>query len=332
MNSPRPDASNPKDQDTASAEWLLQNDDSPRAAAPKPVLPPGAGEEFEFADEPKDLSGPLDSTGDFELVDPPSDPPAVPVKPPSAKAAAAPIRENPAAPSAGPRPHPRPRPSQSAPARPAVEEVWTRTAEWRQTLVVLAAWAFAMFGLLFFAATAELFGMSVLVLLFGFFGGIILSYPIFITLERPVRITPEQAARDYFGALSHYLPHYRRMWLLLSTRGRTSAHFASFEEFRTYWTGMLDRLRRRSRAGRLTPLVFQVIDFEGDKSADKSEMNARFKIKVLVSDGRDERHVLSVALQRSFVRGPDAMWYLDDGTFPEYDTPQTPRKPNHSKS
>ena len=343
MNSPRPDASDRKDLETAAAEWLLQDDDSSRPAAPAPVRPPDAGEEFELADVPSAPSPPPDSSDDFELVELPPDPPDVPVRPPAAKANAAPTPEKPAEPQADPRPRPRagrvapptpekparpqadsrPRPpaGRVAPPRPAVEEVWSRAAEWRQTLLVLAAWAFAMFGLLFFAATAELFEMTVLVLLLGFVGGIVLSYPILITLERPVRITPEQAARDYFGALSHRFPHYRRMWLLLSTRGHTSKHFASFEEFRAYWVGLLNRLRE-SYAGRFTALVFRVTEFQGEKSAGRSEMDVRFKLKVLVSDREDEKPVLAVVLQRSFVRGPDEMWYLDDGTLPEHALPQ----------
>jgi hypothetical protein len=329
MTSPRPDASDRKDLDTASAEWLLQTDDSSRPAPPKPVLPPGAGEEFELADVPSDRPPPPSSDDDFELVDLPSDPPQAPVQPPAARAKAAPVPENPAKSSTETRPRPRAR--LAAPDRPAVEEVWTRAAEWRQTLLVLAAWAFAIFGLLFFAARAELFEMSLLVLFVGFLGGVILSYPILITLERPVRITPEQAARDYFGALSHHLPHYRRMWLLLSTRGRTSAHFDSFEEFKAYWMGLRDRLRK-SYAGRFAPLIFRVKDFEGDKSADKSEMKARFKVKVFVSGRDDEKPVLSVPLQRGFVRGPDGMWYLEDGTLPENEAPQREKKRPYSEN
>jgi len=328
MNSPRPDASDRKDLETASAEWLLQ-DDSSRPAAPAPVRPPGAGEEFELADVPSAPSPPPDSSDDFELVEVPPDPLDVPVRPPAAKATAAPTPEKPAGPQADSRP--RPPAGRVAPPRPAVEEIWSRAAEWRQTLLVLAAWAFAMFGLLFFAATAELFEMTVLVLLLGFVGGIVLSYPILITLERPVRITPEQAARDYFGALSHRFPHYRRMWLLLSTRGRTSKHFASFEEFRAYWAGLLNRLRE-SYAGRFTALVFRVTEFQGEKSAGRSEIDVRFKLKVLVSEREDEKPVLAVVLQRSFVRGPDEMWYLDDGTLPEHAIPQGAKQGAHSEN
>ncbi|MBV8488136.1 MAG: hypothetical protein JO161_07640, partial [Planctomycetaceae bacterium] len=274
QNGPRPDASDRKDLETASAEWLLQNDDSSRPAAPKPVLPPGAGEEFELADVPSDRSEAVRSAG---WTDPDS-------------------------PRSGPY-QSRPQVGRGALARPVVQETWSRAAEWRQTLLVLAAWAFTMFGLLFFAARGELFGMTVLVLLLGFVGGMILSYPLFITLERPVRLTPEQAARDYFGALSHRFPHYRRMWLLLSTRGCTSEHFSSFEEFKAYWMRVVDRLRQ-TYTSRFTSLVFKVMEFQGEKSAGRSEMDARFKLKVLVSEGEEERPVLTIALQRSFVRGP----------------------------
>src|SRR5208283_4988110 len=201
-----------------------------------------------------------------------------------------------------------------APPRPAVEEIWSRAAEWRQTLLVLAAWAFAMFGLLVFAATAELFEMTVLVLFLGFAGGIVLSYPILITLERPVRITPEQAARDYFGALSHHFPHYRRMWLLLSARGRTSPQFASYEGFKAYWIARLGQLHK-GHAGRFSPLVFQVEEFHAEKSAGKTEIDARFRLRVLVRGRRGEGPIGSMLLERSFVRGPDGMWYLNEGTL-----------------
>ncbi len=56
----------------------------------------------------------------------------------------------------------------------------------------------------------------------GAVGLLLLCYPLFITMERPIRITPEQAVNDYYAALSHSIPHTRRMWLLLSEEGRYS--------------------------------------------------------------------------------------------------------------
>ena len=68
--------------------------------------------------------------------------------------------------------------------------------------------------------------------------------------------------------LSHHVPHFRRMWLLLSTAGRISAAFGSFEGFKGYWKEQLARLRK-GHAGPLTPLVFEVINFKAEKSAGK---------------------------------------------------------------
>ena len=95
---------------------------------------------------------------------------------------------------------------------------------------------------------------------------VFLAYPILITLERPVRMTPEQAVRDYYGALSHHMPHFRRMWLLLSKAGRISSAFGSFEGFKNYWKDRLASVRE-GHAGSLTPLVFDVSEFQAEKSA-----------------------------------------------------------------
>ena len=110
-----------------------------------------------------------------------------------------------------------------------VEETWSRWAEWGPTAFFIACWLGVVLFVVYLLFGMEAYGLAFLTL-FG--GGIIaigLSYPILITLERPVRITPEQAVRDYYGALSHHVPHFRRMWLLLSTAGRTSTAYGSLE-------------------------------------------------------------------------------------------------------
>jgi hypothetical protein len=199
---------------------------------------------------------------------------------------------------------------------PAVEQVWSRMAEWGSTLLVLLGWGAAMLLVFYFAISAELYGLSALIVGVGILGAALLSYPLLITLERPVRVTPEQAARDYFAALSHHFPHYRRMWLLLSAQGRVSPQFASYEGFKNYWSKRLEKFRE-GHAGRFSPLVFKVEDFRADKSAGKSEINARFKVKILVRGRREEGPIWSLPAERSFVRGPDGMWYLNDGSLAE---------------
>ena len=99
----------------------------------------------------------------------------------------------------------------------------------------------------YFLWSVENLAPAFLTLVVGAVGAITLSYPILITLERPVRVTPEQALRDYYAALSHHLPHFRRMWLLLSTAGRISNAYGSFEGFKAYWTDRLRNPPRRTR-------------------------------------------------------------------------------------
>jgi hypothetical protein len=173
-----------------------------------------------------------------------------------------------------------------------------------------------MFFLLYFTLPAELYELSAIIFVAGSLCAVLLSYPILITLERPVRVTPEQAARDYFGALSHHLPHYRRMWLLLSASGRVSAHFASYEGFKQYWNTRLNQLRQ-GHVGPLSPLVFLVEEFQSEKSAGRTKIDGRFKVRVFIRGRRSEGPIQSFSLERSFARGPDGMWYLDDGTLPE---------------
>jgi hypothetical protein len=289
MNSPEPTADNRKDPEIAAAELLFQDTELPASSKPAgPLIGAGSSEGFELADISEHSASP----------------------PASSQAA-------PAGQAASARPaDARPRGRMVAPEAPAVEQVWSRGSEWGSTFVVLACWIAAIFVIAYFTLGADLLGITGLILLLGGLGAVVLSYPILITLERPVRMTPEQAARDYFGALSHHFPHYRRMWLLLSARGRTSPQFASYEGFKAYWIARLGQLQE-GHAGRFSPLVFQVEEFHAEKSAGKTEIDARFRLRVLVRGRRGEGPIWSQLLERSFVRGPDDMWYLNEGTLAE---------------
>ncbi len=189
MNGPQSKSEKPKDQEIGAAEWLFQ--DGPPASSTRPAGPAigtGSSEGFDLVDMPAPIA------------------PALPGSPLASKGPAEFTR-----PSDAP-----PRTRMVAPAAPAVEQVWSRGSEWAPTLVILGSWILAILALVYFLGEAELYGTAGLLLLIGGLVAVVLCYPIVITLERPVRVTPEQAARDYFGALSHHFPHYRRMWLLLA--------------------------------------------------------------------------------------------------------------------
>ena len=134
----------------------------------------------------------------------------------------------------------------------SVEQVWSRGRNgdgtwrsWRPSLVITGlvfAWLISA-GSYMLALVSVLAGGAVFILC---------SYPILISLERPVRITPEQAVKDFYGSLSHHVPHFRRMWLLLSTGGRNSGHFSTFPEFKTI-LGRPARQAPRGARGAIQP-------------------------------------------------------------------------------
>ena len=149
-----------------------------------------------------------------------------------------------------------------------VQETWSRWAEWGPNLIAVAAWLAVALFLAYFVFGQEFYALAFVLFIVGLLVAVVLSYPMLITLERPVRITPEQAIRDYYGALSHHVPHLRRMWLLLSTAGRVSTAFGSFEGFKGYWHGptgpAAKGTRRAAHPARFRDRQFQVGEKRGE--------------------------------------------------------------------
>lgn len=290
------------ERDSADANWIFQEDaERSRPPGPEPAPEPHTpGDDYDLIEA--EGGAPSRSVPEPEL-----EPDLAP--PPRAAVEVSATREQ-----ATPRV---PRPERGAnDARARVDPVWSRWGEWWPTILSLlligsitAALAYATFDL-------DDLTLSLAVVVVGGLLALVVSYPIVITMERPVRVTPEQAVNDYFGALCHHRPHYRRMWLLLSTEGRICGEYGSFEGFRSYWTRRLDQLRA-GRASRWTPLVFQIEGFESEKSAGKSEIDVRFSVSVFARGQRDQGPITTVPLAISLVRGPDRMWYLNRGTLPQ---------------
>jgi hypothetical protein len=290
-----PAESQPK---VADAALLFQNSAHSASSSPpqqaSPESPAGSGEVFDLVDVPE-------WAADWSPTQFPSPPRARPGAPASGE------------PGSGAKPD---RPGAAA-LNPSelVEQPWSRWAEWGPNLIALVAWVLVLLVLVYFVFGQEFYALSVVLLLVGSLVAVVLSYPMLITLERPVRVTPEQALRDYYGALSHHVPHLRRMWLLLSTAGRISAAFGSFEGFKGYWHEQLAQLRA-GHAGQLTPLVFEIANFKSEKSAGKSRIDVTFTVNVSVRGRRSAGPIHTIPASTSLVRGPDNMWYLDNGTLP----------------
>jgi len=292
---PREGPKHDRKPEIAAADWLFKDDPGAKSPkqSPNPALTSGPSEVFDLAEEPSS----------DELT-----PPIPPIPP-------IPEREKPVAKpreSRTERAQDKPRLEPSA----LVEQTWSRSAEWGPNLLIVGGWLVLLFSVVYFflSGLEHMIGPVFFTLVLGGLVAVVLSYPILITLERPVRVTPEQAVRDYYSALSHHLPHLRRMWLLLSTSGRISNAYGSFEGFKGYWR---DRLRnlREGHAGPWTPLVFEIVNFKADKSAGQTMIDAEFTLKISVRGKRDAGAIHTIPMRIALVRGPDKMWYLENGTL-----------------
>jgi hypothetical protein len=280
---------------------------------PEPPAPEDSGNEPPIADAARFFDDEPASSrpGEAPLLPPPgADPGAYDLEQVEEHAPAAPHEGQPSAPVLPRKKRAESRPSSAEHAEEAtVDEVWSRRAEWGPNLALMALVGFVDLLLVYSTSSFLLFFAGIVAL-------VVLSYPIMITLERPVRITPEQAVGDFYGALSHYVPHFRRMWLLLSSAGRTSSEFNTYQGFKNYWKARLAQLRG-DRAGTFTPLVFKIEEFKSEKSAGLDAVEATFTVQVYLARKGTEELIHSIPVEAGLVRGSDQMWYLNRGTLPD---------------
>jgi hypothetical protein len=204
------------------------------------------------------------------------------------------------------------------PPRAAVSRVWTRGAEWNADLARLAALAGAAVIVIYGLTSVGHWIPAFLMLMVSLGLAACLAYPLVITLERPVRMTPDRAVRDYYAALSHSFPHYRRMWLLLSDKGHSTGGVTSEADLRAYWKARRHALSRNGRPW-LPALLFDVMDYKGQKAGGKAEVEAEVTIEVRESstDGSLKPAIGRFQFPLTLARGPDNQWYLDSGLIPQ---------------
>ncbi len=297
---PKKRPAEPKDE--ADATYLFGESIGPEPTEDGPTVEHVHDQGYEVEDLDEDLKAPV---------------PPVPVAPSAPSPRKKPERverEPEEADDPGPKPKPRPKAKRSEAEESPVSEPWSRGAEWGSTLLVVAVSLIVTFGLLYATFSPTSIGLMVLILVGGLAVTLALAYPIFITLERPVRMTPEQALKDFYGALSHKRPHYKRMWLLLSDRGKTTGPFDGFGAFQTYWRKTLTELKSRAPKG-AGMLSFSVVDFKSEKSAGQTVIDGTATIHARA--GSEEAPVAVYRGKMWFVKGPDRMWYLNQGTLPE---------------
>ncbi len=177
-NDPSDGAGKDREPEIAAADLLFRDDPVKKPSKPA-VDPAHVGESGEVFDLAPPLTSEPEPTGSAPAPIPARPKPADRPRVAAPRPVAEPTREDP---------------------RDLVEEVWSRQGEWGPTLLLLAAWLIGLAVFLFFAIGILPYGLTFLALLIGGAGAFLISYPILITLERPIRMTPEQAVRDYYGA------------------------------------------------------------------------------------------------------------------------------------
>lgn len=276
------------DKDHADADWLKRDEAETPQPPPPQQIPVAPDEAYEI--EGGEPGGDVDET-------------AAPIVPPVPEPAPRQARPRAAdKPAAG---------SEAA----TVDVVWTRWGEWGPDVVRLGLAALVTLFLLYLTVSSLYFLLAFLVLVVGAAVMAVLFYPLAITFERPVRVTPEQAVKDYYGALSHSVPHYRRMWLLLSSAGRSCPEYVTFEAFESYWRNRLTALDD-GVSKRFNPLRFEVEDFRSEKSKGQTAIDGTFTLNVR-HRRRPDQTVRSFRIALGLVKGPDRMWYLNRGTLPK---------------
>ena len=308
-SAPPPSGDDPKK--IADADWLMRESakSNPKPKPKQEPAPPAPARALDEDDHSYDLAA-----GDDELftVDDPQSPPVPPPVVPKEPRWAKPKDEWEVTDSDVPD-HEEEDEDDSG-----VDQIWTRGAEWGSHLFWVGMAAASVVFVVYRAIDATYFKLAFFLLFVGGIAVLVLCYPIFISLERPVRITPEQAAKDYFAMLSYPIPFFPRMWLLLSNAGRTSSEYSSYSQFKRYWKRKLGTLQG-GKGGFVNPLIFKVENFSSSKSVGQTALNAKYTLKVFRGEpASGSKEVASFLMSTGLVKGPDRRYsgIFSSGTLP----------------
>jgi hypothetical protein len=142
----------------------------------------------------------------------------------------------------------------------------------------------------------------------------IMGYLIAISLDRPVRTLAEQGVREYFEALDHHLPNFRRMYLLLTDEAKQVPELSTYSRFRAYWMYRLALLRPPEAGTR--PVVAKVKKFNAQYNSSRTWARATYILEFYLR-GLEGEPVATFDMKADLVKAADGMWYLNEGRIPE---------------
>ena len=193
---------------------------------------------------------------------------------------------------------------------PEVDPLYSRTDESRITLIIfsgvfLAGWINLLVDFIYipyFPTMVWLTGFS--------YAG----YRFVITVEAPVRTTPEQGLREFFGAFCHRFPNYRRMYDFLTGDERSSSKWGAEPRkgFRRYWLEQKREILGEGYPCRAVDYRMERVHTEYNKQRNFSRIECRL---TLFPRGHAESGQTR-PLQMTLAKGADNCWYLNEGRLP----------------
>lgn len=137
-------------------------------------------------------------------------------------------------------------------------------------------------------------------------------YRMCLILPHPVRVTPEQAVREFYEAFCHLVPNFRRMYLLLSVPAKRDKQVSSYRAFRAYW-----RWRQAQVVGKswFETVGFELERFETKYNSQRTFAAVDFTL-LLYRRGHSNDPVLVRPVSTTLVKGRDGSWYLNEGVLP----------------
>lgn len=194
---------------------------------------------------------------------------------------------------------------------------WTRFRESGSDFVRIAAAGMSTIILAWLFSDWNTIHLAGWICFLGTWIAAVMAYPLIVGLERPVRMSPERAVRDYFESLEHHGPLFRRMWLFLAPEAQNCQSFTNYDSFKIYWEQRIREWRHRGNAWPLTPVVISINQFESKADPlDSNKTHLKFSIAVSLRGRRTNGPVASYNLNWVAVRSPDRQWYLADGNLP----------------
>lgn len=137
-------------------------------------------------------------------------------------------------------------------------------------------------------------------------------YRLALVLPHPVRVTPEQAVREFYDAFCHRVPNYRRMYLLLSVPAKREKQINSYRAFCAYW-----RWRQAQIVGKnwIEAAGFDIERFDAKYNAQRTFAAVDFTL-LLYRRGQPQSPVFVRPVSMTLVKGRDGSWYLNEGVLP----------------